>query len=396
MPDIIHKRSSTPSAVPTTSSLRLGELAINTHDGRIFTKKDDGAASIVELLNTVNGLALTGGTLTGPLILSGTPIQDLQAATKKYVDDIASIGTLRYAYSSTVTAGDPGNGTLRFNNASLALATTLYISETDGNAQNVANFLASWVTSTATIKGILVVTKATDPSVFYIYSVTARTDNGVYNTITVAFVSGSGTISNTDRVYLDFSRSGNNGSAGATGAHGGETEIMTWSSTTTQADPGTGIIRYNNATISAVTALYVDILNAAGSDITAWLDSMDDSSSDRKATLTLRRTTNATTNWAKFYLKSIVTQTGYRVFNVEYIDHAGTLTTTASAITFSVDRVGDAGKTILNGAGAPSNSIGLDGDFYFDTTNLYFYGPKTAGAWGSPLTLSGIVDGGTF
>ena len=32
-------------------------------------------------------LQLAGGTMTGALTLSGTPTSDLQAATKKYVDD---------------------------------------------------------------------------------------------------------------------------------------------------------------------------------------------------------------------------------------------------------------------------------------------------------------------
>ena len=43
------KRSSVASKVPTTSDLELGELALNTSDGKLFTKKDDGSASIVEL-----------------------------------------------------------------------------------------------------------------------------------------------------------------------------------------------------------------------------------------------------------------------------------------------------------------------------------------------------------
>jgi hypothetical protein len=42
---------------------------------------------------------------------------------------------------------------------------------------------------------------------------------------------------------------------------------------------------------------------------------------------------------------------------------------------------GTAGKTMLNGSGAPSNGVGTDGDFYFDTTNVAIYGPKAAGAW---------------
>ena len=37
------------------------------------------------------------------------------------------------------------------------------------------------------------------------------------------------------------------------------------------------------------------------------------------------------------------------------------------------------GKTIRYGAGAPSNSLGNDGDFYINTSNNYIYGPKSSG-----------------
>ena len=37
---------------------------------------------------------------------------------------------------------------------------------------------------------------------------------------------------------------------------------------------------------------------------------------------------------------------------------------------------GPRGKTILNGTGAPSNNIGLEGDFYYDKVTTRFYGPK--------------------
>jgi hypothetical protein len=50
------------------------------------------------------------------------------------------------------------------------------------------------------------------------------------------------------------------------------------------------------------------------------------------------------------------------------------------------------GKTVLNGAGAPSGGQGNNGDFYIDTTNLLIYGPKTAGAWGSGASIKG-ADG---
>ena len=45
---------------------------------------------------------------------------------------------------------------------------------------------------------------------------------------------------------------------------------------------------------------------------------------------------------------------------------------------------GPRGKTILNGSGAPSNNLGLEGDFYYDKDTTRFYGPKL-----SDITWSG-------
>ena len=33
-------------------------------------------------------------------------------------------------------------------------------------------------------------------------------------------------------------------------------------------------------------------------------------------------------------------------------------------------------NTVLSGIGAPSNTVGIDGDFYIDIKNLNIYGPK--------------------
>lgn len=48
-PPIRIKRSAVSGAIPTTAQLALGELAINTADGKIYLKKDDGTESIVEI-----------------------------------------------------------------------------------------------------------------------------------------------------------------------------------------------------------------------------------------------------------------------------------------------------------------------------------------------------------
>ena len=46
-------------------------------------------------------------------------------------------------------------------------------------------------------------------------------------------------------------------------------------------------------------------------------------------------------------------------------------------------------NTILSGVGAPSNSIGIDGDFYIDTKNSNIYGPKMKKKWPAAVSLKG-------
>ena len=52
--NIVLKRSATQNATPSTSDLELGELALNTYDGKMYMKKTvSGTSSIVELTGTV-------------------------------------------------------------------------------------------------------------------------------------------------------------------------------------------------------------------------------------------------------------------------------------------------------------------------------------------------------
>ena len=63
MPNTLkHKQAATASKVPLTTDLALGELAVNTYDGRVFLKKDvSGTQSIVEVGSDAS--RLTSGTV---------------------------------------------------------------------------------------------------------------------------------------------------------------------------------------------------------------------------------------------------------------------------------------------------------------------------------------------
>ena len=63
------KRSAVPNRVPTTGDLQLGELALNTYDGKLYTKKDNGTATVVEI-----GAGSGGGGGTVSIAASATDI----------------------------------------------------------------------------------------------------------------------------------------------------------------------------------------------------------------------------------------------------------------------------------------------------------------------------------
>jgi len=46
-------------------------------------------------------------------------------------------------------------------------------------------------------------------------------------------------------------------------------------------------------------------------------------------------------------------------------------------------------NTLRNGKGAPTNALGIDGDFYIDTLKFNLYGPKANGHWPAPVSLRG-------
>ena len=59
-PVIKIRRSSVQNNAPTAAQLELGELALNTYDGKLFTEINDGTVSIVEIGGHLQHLAVSG------------------------------------------------------------------------------------------------------------------------------------------------------------------------------------------------------------------------------------------------------------------------------------------------------------------------------------------------
>lgn len=49
---------------------------------------------------------------------------------------------------------------------------------------------------------------------------------------------------------------------------------------------------------------------------------------------------------------------------------------------------GEKGSSLLSGPYAPTNTIGVVGDYFLNKTNLELFGPKTSTGWGTPVSLA--------
>lgn len=131
---------------------------------------------------------------------------------------------------------------------------------------------------------------------------------------------------------------------GATGNNAGVK--YTFSTTTTDADPGNGNIRANSTTLSSVTSLYVDNVDFAGADRTAWYTLWSQSNSPNKGYIAISQ--YRSTNIAVFYVNGTVTAaTGYYKIPVTYV--GGSLPANSAACFVSFSMSGNVGAGMQAG-----------------------------------------------
>ncbi len=129
MPDFVIKlrRSGTTGNTPDVNDLQLGELAVNTYDGKLFLKKDDGTPSVIEvglgcdLTWTASTRTISSSSGNNAVITNVTTSNSglMSSTDKSKLDGIAAgaevnIGTgLSYvANSREIQSSTGGNATL--------------------------------------------------------------------------------------------------------------------------------------------------------------------------------------------------------------------------------------------------------------------------------------------
>jgi hypothetical protein len=301
---------------------------------------------------------------------------------------------IRYVYSSTTTMSAPASGTFRLNNVSAASVTAIAFSDLCGETGNpdASAFINSWDDSSAVTKGILYFKKAGDPSTFMVYAITGLTDNTGWSQLAVSYVTGNGSLVDADAIRIDFYRTGNDGFEAGT--------RLTYSTTTTDSDPGAGTFRFNNATFASITQIYIDNTDAGGSTITALLDLVDDSTTTAARGIIRLQKTGDPTVYRDFTVNgAVVDGTGYRKIPVTPIQSSGTWTN-GNSFSFTFFRTGNAGadgfqpgyrftfNTTITDADPGAGTISLNNATHSSATFAYVDNLDSAGA-----TITAWLDG---
>lgn len=147
---------------------------------------------------------------------------------------------------------------------------------------------------------------------------------------------------------------GATGATGPTGSAGGPVTIpYTFSTTTTDSDPGSGNLRLGSGTQNAAAVIRADLLDSNGADWTTVLDSMDDSSNPTvKGHIRLFKTSDPT-KYLVFTVSAVASPSGYRNLTVANVgSSASSPFSNGDAITLCFERAGDKGDTGAAGTAA--------------------------------------------
>jgi hypothetical protein len=131
---------------------------------------------------------------------------------------------------------------------------------------------------------------------------------------------------------------------------------MQYSTTTTDSDPGAGFIRLNNTSLNSATIMYVDDSDGT-TDISAWVQSWDNSTSGSKGFITISGNPNAASPLVIFKVTGAVTDaSGYTKIPVAYVAGSTSISNSAE-ISIQFSPAGD------------GNEAGLDYAFSTTTTD---------------------------
>tara|TARA_R110002126_G_scaffold10100_5_gene45469 strand:- start:267 stop:1376 length:1110 start_codon:yes stop_codon:yes gene_type:complete len=179
----------------------------------------NAVTTAADVVTTTAKVALTNADVvsTNADVVTTTAKVALTAADVVTTNSATGALANKFTYDNSTSMGDPGTGEFRLNHGTLGSVTAIAFDATSADTGNpdISDFIATWGSSTATIKGHILFRKSGTPATFAIFNVTAAvTDNTGWLQVTVTHNDSNGTFSNGDSFFVHASRSGSDGADG--------------------------------------------------------------------------------------------------------------------------------------------------------------------------------------
>lgn len=287
---------------------------------------------------------------------------------------------LQFAFASATSDADPGGpGNFRLNNSDHTLATLAYFDNTDVLSADVSAAIDAWgVLEDAAIKGTLFIVSKSNRAIYRAYFVTdTPVDKTGYREVSLTYIASAGTLVAATQCEIMFVQAGEPGTSGLDAPLPGVP--MVFSTSTTDGDPGTGVVRANNATFGSITQLFFDNENADAGSIVDWLSRLDDvSNTVTRGRLRLQQM-DTPANWMDFDVTgAVVDGGGYK--KVPVLPISGAVFANGAEIAVNFSPAGPGGQDGADGTGS-----GIS--FNFDTTTTDS-NPTSGGLRGNASDLS--------
>lgn len=320
---------------------------------------------------------------------------------------------LPYAFSALTTDTDPTSGFLALNNAAPASANVLYISKTEANGVNVADFLALFDTRGGSSRGTITIYDAAAQSNMIAMEVNAALqDGGAYWKVPYTRLASGGTFAQGAQlgVLVTFAgaagtngTNGSNGATGPTGPTGPNTGLdYSWDTGTSDADPGNGDVRVNNAAWGSATFIYISKTGRNAEALGTVLDGLDASNhASNKAQLRLFPVSDRSKVLECHVTGSLQDGTAYWKIPIA-VDYAsagmpsgGDVMAIFWAITGNTGAAGSLGSMADGDAANPSLAYALDADLGMFRKGANDMGVSAGGAEVAGFDTSGFRVGTT-
>lgn len=157
---------------------------------------------------------------------------------------------------------------------------------------------------------------------------------------------------------------GATGATGAVGPRGSDAGLdLTWSSATSDADPGAGKLAFNNGTVGSVSIIYIDDVDDHSVNISSFVQSWDDVSNATSRGILLITKEGTSSTYAMFKVTGAVTNaSGYSKVAVTHVVSNGTFSNT-DGITVQFSYSGNDGSgSLTTVVGDTSPELGGDLD----------------------------------